>query len=107
MFTTLKIVSVAFLNRCAMKRSRLEICVEVLQIINRGVHKPTRIMYKSNLSWIPLCEVLNFLTNQGAIMVKTLGKKREYYITERGKEILGYYEHLRSMLMEKTGFPRG
>ena len=107
MFTTLKMKSVAFLNRCAMKRSKLEICVEVLQNINRGVHKPTRIMYKSNLSWIPLCEVLNFLTNQGAIMVKTLGKKREYYITERGKEILGYYEQLRSMLMEKTGFPRG
>ena len=85
----------------------MEICVEVLQIINKGFRKPTRIMYKSNLSWVPLCEVLSFLANQGAVRIKKIGKKREYYITERGKEILGYYEQLRSMLMEKTGFPRG
>ena len=90
-----------------MRRSRLEICINVLQIVNKGCHKPTRIMYKSNLSWIPLCEVLSFLMKQGALRMKERGKKREYYITEKGKEILKYYEQLRSMLMEKTGFPRG
>jgi len=90
-----------------MKRSRLEICLEVLQIINKGYYKPTRIMYKSNLSWIPLREALNLLTSQGAVRIKKKGKKREYYITDRGKEILRYYEQLMSMLMEKTGFPRG
>ena len=89
-----------------MRRSRLEICIDVLQIVNRGCHKPTRIMYKSNLSWIPLCEVLNFLISQGALMMKEKGKKKEYYVTEKGKEILKYYEQLKSMLMEKTGFSR-
>ena len=90
-----------------MRRSRLEICIDVLQIVNRGCHKPTRIMYKSNLSWIPLCEVLSFLINQGALRVKEKGKKKEYYVTEKGKEILKYYEQLKSMLMEKTRFSRG
>ena len=84
-----------------MKRSRLEICVEVLQVINGGCHKPTSIMYKSNLSWIPLREVLNSLTSQGAVTVKNTGRRREYYITEKGKEILKYYEQLIRMLAEK------
>lgn len=88
-----------------MKRSRLEICVDILQTVSRGCHKPTRIMYKSNLSWIPLCEVLDFLTSQGALEVKKIGKKREYYITSKGREILEYYEQLKRMLMERTGFP--
>ena len=84
-----------------MKRSRLEIYVDVLQVIDGGCNRPTRIMYKSNLSWIPLHEVLNFLTAQGALKVKETGRKREYYITEKGKEILKYYEQLIRMLAEK------
>ena len=39
-------------------------------------------------------------------MMKEKGKKKEYYVTEKGKEILKYYEQLKSMLMEKTGFSR-
>ena len=88
-----------------MKRSRLEICIDILQTVNKGYHKPTRIMYKSNLSWNPLCETLNFLTEQGALEVKKIGKKKKYYITEKGKEILEYYEQLKRILMEKTEFP--
>jgi len=84
-----------------MKRSRLEIYVDVLQVIDGGCHKPTSIMYKSNLSWIPLREVLNSLTSQGAVTVKNTGRRREYYITEKGKEILKYYEQLIRMLAEK------
>jgi len=38
--------------------------------------------------------------------MKEKGKKKEYYVTEKGKEILKYYEQLKSMLMEKTGFSR-
>ena len=34
-----------------VRRSRLEIFFDVLAIIARGVSKPTRIMYKTNLSW--------------------------------------------------------
>ena len=81
-----------------MKRSRLEICIDVLKAIKKGCKKPTRIMYSSNISWIPLNEILNFLVNQNAVIVKQTGKKKEYYITNRGEEILEYYEQFKSKL---------
>ncbi|MCS7387073.1 MAG: hypothetical protein NDF55_10190 [archaeon GB-1867-005] len=90
-----------------MRRSKLEIYMDVLRIISKGCHKPTRIMYRSNLSWNPLCEVMDFLVNQGVVRVKKSGKKKEYYLTEKGREILKYYEKLKLMLMEKTEFSHG
>ena len=90
-----------------MRRSKLEIYMDVLRIISKGCHKPTRIMYRSNLSWNPLCEVMDFLVNQGVVRVKKSGKKKEYYLTEKGREILKYYEKLTLMLMEKTEFSHG
>ena len=87
-----------------MKRSRLDICIDVLQVIKRGCCKPTRIMYRSNISWIPLREILSFLISQGAVTVRNSGEKRkEYYITEKGRNILKYYEQFKAILTERTG----
>jgi predicted transcriptional regulator len=49
------------------KRSRLEIYIETLKWIRSGINKPTNIMYKSNLSWIPLKNILDFLVKQDLI----------------------------------------
>ena len=40
------------------RRSRLEIYIDILECMQRGVESPTNIMYKANLSWIPLQEYL-------------------------------------------------
>jgi len=57
------------------KRSRLEIYLDVLRAIKKGVNKPTRIMYKTNLSWKPLQEILESMTSQE--IIKDRGEQKE------------------------------
>jgi predicted transcriptional regulator len=73
------------------KRSKLDIYLDVLKAIRRGTHKPTRIMYRTNLSWKPLMEVLGSLSNQGLITVEIEGSHKFYQITEKGKNVLQYF----------------
>jgi hypothetical protein len=40
------------------KRSRLEIYLDVLRIVSQGEKKPTHIMYKANLSWVPVNDII-------------------------------------------------
>jgi len=74
------------------RRSKLEIYLDILQIINKGDTKPTRIMYKANLSWISLCEALQSLIINGIISEKVLRRRKEYIITKRGKRALKYFQ---------------
>ena len=84
------------------KRSRLEIYLDVLEVISKGCHKPTRIMYSSNLSWKPLKEIFQSLLEQGLIEIKEDGKTRKrYYITPKGLRVLGYFKKLTEELIIK------
>jgi len=74
------------------KRSRLQIYLDVLKVIASGVHKPTRIMYKCNLSWVPLKEILDSLVDRGLISVRKVGKRRVYEITEKGWNVIRYFD---------------
>lgn len=78
-----------------VRRSRLEIFFDVLAVIDRGVSKPTRIMYKTNLSWTSLHEVFETLINGGFIQEDVFEKSKRYSITEKGQGALAY--HLRSL----------
>lgn len=75
-----------------MRRSRLEIYVDVLRAINRGINKPTRIMFATNLSWKTLSEVLKNLEEREFIEQRIVGRRRLFFITERGKTILNTFE---------------
>lgn len=82
------------------RRSRLEIYFEILDVIGRGVDKPTRIMYKTNLSWITLHQIFETLIN-GGFMGETDSKNtKRYYITEKGKSALAYYRKSLEGLVE-------
>jgi len=73
------------------KRSKLEIYLDILKVISKGTRKPTRIMYKTNLSWKPLMKVLDSLTAQGFIVEEKEGNHILYGITDKGKNILQYF----------------
>lgn len=73
------------------KRSKLEIYLDVLRAIKKGTHKPTRIMYRTNLSWRPLMEVLDSLAAQDLIAVEKEGSHKLYEITEKGQNVLNYF----------------
>ena len=78
------------------RRSKLEIMLNVLRAIERGVDKPTRIMYASNMSWNPTQKVLNKLVQEGHITVteeySTQRAKKRYVITEKGLNVLRYFQ---------------
>ncbi|MEM2341300.1 MAG: winged helix-turn-helix domain-containing protein [Candidatus Bathyarchaeia archaeon] len=80
------------------KRSKLEVYLEVLRVVNKGESKPTRIMYKTNLSWVPLQEILEFLISQDLLRENSSSKRKEYFITEKGKRVLAYFEGLTELL---------
>ncbi len=85
-------------------RSKLVIYIEVLNVINSGIRKPTIIMSRSNLSWTHLCKILISMIEQGLIIEKPneLSKdkqyredkrtKRTYEITQKGINIVRYFK---------------
>jgi len=79
------------------RRSRVEIYLDILRA-SMKVHKPTRIMYSSNLSWKPLQEYLKNLKEMGLITEERKNGHRLYYITENGKNVLSYLGQLRKIL---------
>jgi len=83
------------------RRSRLEIYLDVLSVIHTGKTKPTRIMYGSNLSWMPLKEVLDSLIEQGLIEVEVENNSKRYHITPKGLRVLGYFKKLQEELVIK------
>jgi predicted transcriptional regulator len=83
------------------RRSRLEVYLEVLRVIGKGESKPTRIMYKTNLSWMPLQEILEFLVSQNLIREVESNNRKEYFIMEKGKRVLSYFEEIRKILPQE------
>ena len=75
-----------------VRRSRLEIYFEVLDVIGREVDKPTQIMYKTNLSWITLQEIFTTLIQGNFIVEEDKGPSKRYSVTDKGRNALNYYQ---------------
>ena len=80
------------------KRSRLEIYLDVLKVVRKGTHRPTRVMYRTNLSWKPLMKVLESMIDQGLIARDEEGVHVTYRITEMGRNVLGYFDQAMDLL---------
>ena len=86
------------------RRSRFEIYIDILSEIKNGVNIPTRIMYSANLSWRPLCTMLDSLVSQELIedcSNEEGGDKRTkvyYKITEKGDNVLRYFNRAKDLL---------
>lgn len=83
------------------RRSKLEIYVDVLRAIYRGINRPTKIMFAANLSWKTLKEVLDYLERQGIIERRTAEKRKLFFITEKGRRILDAFETLATEFEEQ------
>ena len=79
------------------RRSRLEIYLDVLLAIKKGISKPTQVMYEANLSWRPLQDILDSLVSRGLVEeydVKRLRDRRSksgYRLTQKGENVAGYF----------------
>ena len=85
-----------------IRRSKLEIKLEVLSVVKEGVDKPTRIMYSSKLSWRPTQRVLGNLVRQGLLREiaapDSNSSRRRYEITEKGLNVLAYFNGAEALL---------
>lgn len=84
------------------RRSRLEICLEVLRVVKSGVKKPTRIMYAIRVSWNPVIQILERLVSQELIRkIEAKDNKRSIYyyeITQNGLKVLDYFDREKDLL---------
>ncbi len=96
------------------RRSKLEIYLEVLQIIKGGTSKPTRIMYNANISWQPLMRVLGSMMKQGLVReidVSDTGRKRDrrttkiYEITMKGEQVVRYFKGAKELGIDESLIP--
>lgn len=71
-----------------MKRSRLEICYDVLQSVADGADAPTKMVYRANISWVMLQDILNLLLTSDFIVLKSSGGRRTFRLTKKGQEAL-------------------
>jgi len=80
------------------KRSRLQLFLDVLKVINEGEYRPTRIMYRSNLSWNPLNKILKQMISLKLIKKYENGNRRLFMITERGERLLDKIDEIKEIL---------
>ena len=85
------------------RRSKFEIYIDILDEIKNGVNIPTRIMYSANLSWKPMCSMLDSLVKQGFVedIYSEEGDKRtkvHYKITEKGDNVLMNFNRVKEFL---------
>jgi predicted transcriptional regulator len=75
------------------KRSRLEISCDILKLILEGEQKPTQLMFKANISWDVIKDLLELMIKKELITQTITGKARRYDITEKGIQTLSYYQN--------------
>ena len=96
-----------------IRRSKLEIYLDVLWSIKNGTSKPTCIMYETNLSWKPLQQNLTYLASRGLIREINIGgmskrdrqknnldgrTKKGYEITQKGENVVRYFNRANDFL---------
>ena len=83
-----------------MRRSQLEMNLEIMEILDlMGPLKLTHVMNKVSINCSVLNECLDFLTKQGLVEEKIIGKERKAYaITQVGLKVLKQFRELKEVL---------
>lgn len=85
---------VASRTQVLVRRSHLEIKMDILRAVKEGVEKPTQIMYKANISWAILQTHLKSLVENGFLSELECGSRRRYELTQKGFDILRAYSNI-------------
>lgn len=84
------------MRKFSLRRSHLEIRMDILSCIKGGCDKPTQVMYKANLSWTALKDHLAALESSKLIAGSSYGSRRRYELTDKAFEVLAAYEKILS-----------
>ncbi len=94
----------AGVNTVKNRRSKLELYLDVLNVIKDGTSKPTRIMYGANLSWKLVQGILSSLVTQGLIDEIDLSTSRDkrtnriYNVTKKGDSVIKYFNQAKKLI---------
>jgi predicted transcriptional regulator len=103
-FTQWDVDTVRERRKYAVRRSQLEIRMDILRVVHEGASSPTQIMYKANLAWVALQENLAALTSAGFLAKNTSGNRRRYELTEKGLGVLNSF--LRVLYSVESAIPQ-
>lgn len=83
-----------------LKRGRQEIVFDILSAIyeSKGQIKPTRLLYKSNLSYQRLKVYVESLIKQDMLSIKREGDKRVVVLTQKGQDYLNKYVQVKEFI---------
>jgi predicted transcriptional regulator len=81
-------------RKFSLRRSHLEVRMDILSCIKAGFEKPTQIMYKANLSWTALKEHLQVLEQGTLLTMVEYGNRRRYELTDKAVAVLMAYKKL-------------
>ena len=70
------------------RRSKMETICDILQAISQGATKPTRIMYRANLSWAVTQIYIKSLHSSGLLFASYNENKIQYHLTDKGINVL-------------------
>jgi predicted transcriptional regulator len=88
-----------------VRRSRMEVKIDILLAIKEGAGRPTHIMYRSNLSWTVMQGFIRTLEVQGLVRTETIERKKTYLLTEKGERVLKTYLSVRKRIDELKPIP--
>lgn len=88
------------------RRSKLETCFAIIEVVAKGVEKPTHIMYKANLSWSVMQDYVKSLERQGLITSVGADGRRAYHLTPKGFDLLGKYLEIKEDIKNTEGLPQ-
>ena len=84
------------------RRSRLDISLDLLRAVSKGVKKPTRISYAINIPWVSLQKSLASMMSAGFIteieMKESKRSMKHYEITQSGLNVLHYVDKGKDLL---------
>ena len=92
-------------QKFSLRRSHLEIRMDILSSITSGYDKPTQVMYMANLSWTALKDHLSALEGGSLIRSVEYGTRRRYELTERAYAVLAAYEKMLSDISAPSQTP--
>ncbi|MDG6904753.1 MAG: hypothetical protein JRN20_03085 [Nitrososphaerota archaeon] len=87
-------MSEKYFEAVRMRRSVLELKVEILQAISDGASKQAHVIQKSNISWSMAQNFIRKLETQGLIEAKRIKGRKTFGITERGQRVLTSYSSM-------------
>ncbi len=72
--------------------------IDILDAVSRGHQRPTRIMFKANLSWLILQDSLDYLLSSGLLEERAENGRRVYLVTQKGLNVLMDFKRIRGEL---------